>query len=251
MVTPQTEPTGWIAAQVRVTVFAAGGGWNPRPEAWTELGLAEAPTSARVKGETTEQGPELDNWLIVQTTASRIDFVYVPNPEVDDAIFLDVGPADEAGRRFADFLSPWLSGHCPEISRMALGIVARIPVRDRNEGYRRLGQFVPVQLDPEGSSDFLYQINRPRPSKAVPGMTVNRLTQWSVATVAQMAAELPVGPAAQAADIRFGEARHWCQAALDINNVPGPQPLPRGQVTALLDEFLALATEITGKGDVK
>ena len=50
----------------------------------------------------------------------------------------------------------------------------------RELGYRELGRFLPaVRLD-EDSSDFSYQINRPRRSTVIPELSVNRLSKWSV-----------------------------------------------------------------------
>ena len=71
------------------------------------------------------------------------------------------------------------------ISRLAFGTVAICPTSSRESGYRELSPYLPTfQLDAEGSSDFSYQINRPRQIAVdKKSCKVNRLGRWSVSAV--------------------------------------------------------------------
>ena len=64
---------------------------------------------------------------------------------------------------FAKVMNVWLKD-CPPIIRLAYGAVLLEPVSDRRAGYKRSyrGNILrPIQID-DSSSDFFYQINRPR-----------------------------------------------------------------------------------------
>jgi hypothetical protein len=244
-------PKEWVAAQVRVTAFGVGGAWDPPPQAWQELELGEAGSFTRSKGETIEQGAALGHWLVVQTGRSRLDFYHVPDPGSEDAHFGDIGEAREAADRVINFVAPWMRRSCPDIGRLALGLTARSPVPDVRTGYQILGSMLPVRIDPDGSSDFSYQINRPRDLISVPGMRVNRLSQWGVIQIGQLMADLTIRDGGASGEFQSGRSQHWCQAVLDINTAPSEQAIPRDKVPDVLAEFLGLALEIVEKGDIK
>jgi hypothetical protein len=120
------------------------------------------------------------------------------------------------------------------------------PVEDEKAGYRQLSTFLPFELDPD-SSDFSYQINRPRPSQALDDLEINRLCKWSVARIRSLRLTLGSGsPIAEAVDVLTA-----CRLEFDVNTSPkwGQKPLPSEALPALLDELHHLGQEIATEGD--
>jgi len=149
--------------------------------------------------------------------------------------------------RFDRILRKWLNED-RLFQRLALGVVVLAPVTDRLEGYRAVQPYLPaVKLSPETSSDFQYQINRPRISTVVTGLKVNRLSHWSVAVQRQ------IGFVGTLQGLHQAEAfeTYACRAALDVNSdADRTEPLPREHVSNLWQEFEGLAIELANGGDV-
>ena len=94
------------------------------------------------------------------------------------------------------------------------------------------------------SSDFLYQINRRRPSRVVDGITLNRLSKWSVQK-AQGVTVLGDGTV-ERQPIEFS-----CRTELDINSAPEhTDELPKACLQDLFIECVELADELAVRGDV-
>ena len=94
-----------------------------------------------------------------------------------------LGPAMEIVDAFSAIAEKWLTrDDLPAVARIAFGVVLEHPEADRQAGYRRLPDYVPVKVDPE-SSDFHYQINLPPVPSAtgIEGLSLNRLSKWGVA----------------------------------------------------------------------
>jgi len=122
-----------------------------------------------------------------------------------------------------------------------------LPVDDRPSGYRKLGSYLPgIQIDPEGSSDFLYQINRPRKARLnIPSLRINRLSNWSVSRI-------DIGGQFGAQTIELpGLEQYACRLELDINTAPDFQEiLVREQLRSTFEELVDLGKEIAARGDI-
>ena len=131
----------------------------------------------------------------------------------------------------------------------AFGAVLLRPVENRQAGYQQIAAYLPhVQLDPEGASDFLYQINRPRNSNSgIPDLRINRLSKWSIA--ASMESTFSFGSTSAA---HFPGPRHFaCRLELDINTVPDfRDELAREQLPQIFQELVDLGKEIAKAGDI-
>ncbi len=106
-----------------------------------------------------------------------------------------------------------------------------------------------VVIDPDGSSDLFYQINRPRPSATpIEGLRINRLTKWSVQIAQRLTVTLgPDGVVART----IGEEQA-CRLELDINTAPTfSGMLPVEHLEQLLREMIDLGREIAQQGDVR
>ena len=245
----------WRAGLLRVTAFLAREASLENRNLWTELGLGEPEIHEKKKGQVTDQGLVLDHWLTISSASSRIDWLYLPKPDVPEDVeefgFSDVGPFPEAVDKYVGLIDGWLERECPKLSRFALGATIRLPVSDRLEGYKQLSAYLPFKIDGERSSDFLYQINRHRKSAVVPDLTVNRLTQWSVAGLTGLAGQVMFSASGISPDLRKYGSSSACQAVLDINTDPENRTgFERKQVKALLDEFVLMAKEIVAEGDI-
>ena len=139
---------------------------------------------------------------------------------------------------FRDLALRWLGlENCPPLRRLAFGAILLKPVSDQQKGYETLDKHLPdVTVDPS-SSDFLYQINRRRPSTAVGGLPLNRLSKWSI----QQVQELMISPGD---GLTRRSETFACRLELDINSVPSKKPLPKDRLPALFEELVGLANEM-------
>jgi hypothetical protein len=93
---------------------------------------------------------------------------------------LTIGSIQDGLDSFLELMSRWFK-ISPPLRRLAFGAILALPVDDRKSGYELIGNYLAnVKLDPIGSSDFLYQINRLRNSQLISDLEINRLSKWSV-----------------------------------------------------------------------
>lgn len=125
-----------------------------------------------------------------------------------------------------------------------MGLVLLGPdYQDRASGYDSLQPFLPaVHLDGQ-SSDFMYRINRQRPSQ-VAATLVNRVSLWSVVRMLDVelgSAAMPVNKAEQ----------YRRRVALDINTAQEQDAeFDASMQSRLIHELLDLGLEISEKGDI-
>jgi hypothetical protein len=101
----------------------------------------------------------------------------MPEPEIRT-----LGPLDAVVDWFRTKAEKFIemSSRQPQ-NRIALGATLVSKVESREQGYSLLSEFLPFDLDPRGSSDFFYQINRPRVATVgTRSLGINRLSRWSV-----------------------------------------------------------------------
>lgn len=253
---PLLLPTAWEAEVLRVTAFpipaapARDYGW------WREL-VGEPPERSINRPRESslrEEGPFNGGILINEIQPLRIDWVLAPPQEegVEAVGFRFIGPFPQAVDAFLQLVTRWLDlTTCPDLLRLAFGAIVLHPVGTKVAGYQQLAAYLPsVQVDPEGSSDFLYQINRQRLSRTgVPGLMLNRLSKWSVATIQEVKFVVAQGAAGQV--ISGDIPAIACRLELDINTEAGRrEALPRDSLDRLLQELADLAIEIVSKGDI-
>jgi hypothetical protein len=95
--------------------------------------------------------------------------------------------------------------------------------------------------------DFIFQINRPYPSRQVKGIKMNSLVKWSVDRLQILTLALPAGGAAIGAQISTSatpQTEQFIAASVhfDVNNVPTQDPLQ--QPSSLLHEALVGVSEM-------
>lgn len=218
---PRFPLADWHAEQARLTVF-------PMPDAttrsaeWWQLVTETQPDETTMnpkKGSWLIQGAFDPGKLILRLEPDRIDWVLAPPERDSDELaavrdFPTLGPAMEMTNAFSAIVEKWLTrDDLPAVGRMAFGAVLMHPEADRQTGYQRLPDYVPVQVHPE-STDFFYQINLPpMPSTTgIEGLRLNRLSKWHVVAL-NLAALTFTEPAVQA---RLVRKRFALRLELDI-----------------------------------
>lgn len=251
--------SAWQVELLRLTAFISPAVEIGEPD-WWKVVVGEEPETKVSKakiGEHQQVGPFQGGRLILRIQPARVDWLFTlasefpqeesgtgTGTEADEGI---IGSFPACLDSFAPAMKRWLTT-CPPIQRLAFGAVLTQPVDDRKSGYRLIGAYLPFPLDAENSSDFNYQINRPRVSVSVPGLNINRLQRWSVALTQKM--QMTVSLPGKASWLPVGE-QHACRLELDINTSQQFEgEFSCDQLPAVLDELIQLGREIAEKGDV-
>lgn len=249
--------TAWEVETLRLTAFPVPASPARDHSWWSEL-IGEPPeivSNRPREGAKTEEGAFSTGRLINVVLPVRIDWLLVPSKEPGSTAEYSpsVGRLSELLEPFAQLMGRWLGLEtCPTLVRLALGAVVSHPAESRVAGYRQLAAYLPyVRLDPDNSSDFFYQINRPRIAQSgVTGLTLNRLSAWSVSFRQEMGIGIMLG-SSQLPHAVVGRQAYACRLQLDINTDQNrSEPLPRDSLGQLLEQLTGLAKEIVGGGDM-
>ena len=251
---PRPPLSDWHTQMLRLTAFpsevASIGEWPW----WAEL-VGQPPETKVLqprRGVQRYEGPFADGKLILNIKLGRIDWLFtaVEGPDMEAEGFSTVGALPDSLDTFRTLMIRWLELETsPAPIRLAFGCIVVQRVEDREAGYRQLATYLTsVQLAPEDSSDFLYQINRPRPSTSgIKGLQVNRLSKWSVAVLRSGM----VAIRGRSADLMPGPECFACRLELDINTAADYQDeLPSSGLVRVFEELVDLAMEIAQQGDV-
>ncbi len=254
---PWTETGGigplWASQSWRLTAFLSSVAPPSEQDWWTRIIGQEPDTrSASPKqGLRQEQGAYSNGTLILSTQPGRVDWLYsseVPGdaPTSDDRRTL--GPVAESLERFRAVALPWLMDS-PHIVRLAVGAVLQRPAIGRDDAYRLIMEMVPgLRLDSPGCSDFVYQINRPRPSKTVPERAINRLSKWSANAVQVVQFDMML---ADPSIHLISQPTFSAQLELDLStSAPEKSDLELADLPPLFEELVTLGLEIAVSGDI-
>jgi hypothetical protein len=220
--------------------------------------VAGAPSAEQILSKKKQQYVEVGDFhdhrlrLVVQPFRLHwlLEAVIPAEDEVMKAASIGLFP--NAIGHFVEGINRWFSlGTCPPLRRLAFGGVLFQPVEGRETGYGKLNDYLhSVTLDPNGSSDFLYQINRPRTgASGVEGIGVNRLTKWSVGAFEQVVLAL----GAPTVDVRATSKGKSFALRLeyDINTVHEFEGvLAKDKLPTILNGLVDLAKEIAVSGDI-
>ncbi len=243
----------WQAESLRLTAFPRETEQQQEPGAWAELIKTDPETrqSRPLEGSLLEAGPYEGGWLTLEATPVRVDWrlsVKLERDRLPDKLST-LGRFDETREKFKALMKRWLKT-TPRLNRLAFGAALLMPVKDRVDGYRRLSGFLPkLEIDPEGSTELLYRINRRRMSRSgKQGLEINRLSTWAVISVGHIL--LQISPGGSQISER-GEKLNACRLEVDINTAPELRGgLSKTALPKLFQELVDLATEIAKEGDV-
>lgn len=244
----------WQVEVLRFTVFTEASGGVGERDYWKEVVGVEPDRRVESRGTGTrlDEGAYRETHLILSQALGRIDWLLAPVPSEETEV-ATIGSLTNAQEVLRTLMERFVSIG-PGAVRLAWGTTLLLPVRDRILGYEQLGAYMPsVQIDPQHSSDFLYQINRRRNSQY--GGAINRLSKWSVASIQKLQFQLQI-PVMQAGSVMgtssaLGPEVYACRLELDVNTVPEPEmKISREEVLKRFIELSDAGLEIARDGDI-
>jgi len=245
----------WLVEHVRITafrypgvVFDARAQWsafskNPVEEITEKPGVQVSRLEGSLGG----------GRLVLSVDPQRIDWNLIPQPAetlpVPDVVFPTIGSRPEATSGFLSAGAAWLSsGDCPRLVRLAHGCVFLRPFDERAKAYKFLAAKLPTIEVDENSTDFAYQVNRPRLSKVVDGLHLNRLSKWA-------AIRIRVGVVSTGSEsLKYPVIGEQVATRLEVDISTAAEradDIPRQLHVGLLDELVELGNEIANNGDVR
>lgn len=232
----------WLTLGVRLSVFPASP-WEAPDDLWEQVVGAspEAVQSQPKQHLQTQGGPWEGGALQVTVTPALVVWagavLATDNglPAVENWRVEDVLP------KFKEITRVWLTSVDFGITRIGFGLHTLLLAPDRSAAYELLNDLVQsVEIDPEHTSDFSYQINRPVPSRVLSNdARMNRLMKWSApmfrvgAMQVTTAGLVQVGPTI--GDVYVGLEND--------TNTPADrvEPLDKALLGAIYDELVELA----------
>jgi hypothetical protein len=245
----------WEVESLRVTAFPTQNA-EVKPDDWWQVVTGTEAETQLVQaklGEKRFQGNFAGGQLTLRVQPGRIDWflgraVNAEQQAIGEMIST-VGRFDETCSRFTELVERWLP-ISPPLHRIAFGGAILLPVADRVTGYKRLVPYLPsVKIDPVGSRDLLYRINRPRMSQTgIKDLQLNRLSTWAVGSFEFKALSISGG---QTSIVTPGERTFVCKVDIDINTAAefSGEFVP-DQLRETLNELVQLGNEIIEKGDI-
>jgi len=201
-----------------------------------------------------EEGPWNGGSLVLSAALDRFDWsLQASEQTTGEEPPLSIGAFDPLSDELNRLIAGWFAS-CSNCSRLAFAGSLLLPVTSVLGGYKVLSELLKtVRIDAEGSSELMYQINRPRPSKlGIEGLRINRISRWSVIRVQRVTTSFALmggepGPQTfQELDPLF-----FCKLDFDVNTSPHfSEGLPRDRLPELMTELLCLAKEICTNGDI-
>jgi hypothetical protein len=249
-------PREWQAALVRTTGFPSPDAQISEPKWWNDVvGIPSETRIQRFGGAMlTEEGTVKGGKLALNFQPDRVEWVFgapVPSePTLEDLPVL--GPFTTASRVLSEVSLKWLEA-APPLRRLAFGAVLVQQATNIGDALRLLSKYLgSVTIDPAGTADFSYSVNRPRPSTSgIQGLTINRISKWTAGVYQAIQVNVSPGRSGTPTTHRLGPGYTACLLELDINTSPDFRTdLPAHMLLALHGELVNLANEICEKGDV-
>jgi hypothetical protein len=244
----------WKVQLLRVTLFVSPDA-DPSFEALSWAGLTGAkPESVQNKaGDEREEGPFLGGRLLLQKQPRRVDLYHArtvsDEEEAEDPVATlgELEPAFESVRGVVSKLLESLRTCCV---RIALGTDMVQPVETVQAAYKTLVNHIrSATFSLEGAQEWLYQVNRPRESKVLKPLVVNRLTRWHASSWQAVRFQVVVGTGPEAR--AYGPTRIGAVVSTDVSTqADRGDPLPGGSLLPLLEELRGLTVEIRDRGDI-
>ncbi len=252
---PRLSIEDWQVENIRLTIFPSA---QPDEQTWwadivgrpsDNIFLQQRPRIRR------EEGIFEKGRLVLATSADRIDWLFVINlgGQQDEKGIFTIGNFPECLERFTIIMEKWFNlGTCPPTKRLAFGAVLLYPVESQQKGQQQISAFLPgLKLDLDDSSDFIYQINRPKESKiGIPEFKINRLSVWSVTNLVVAEGKISISPPS-ARQFPVTECP-VCRLVLDINTMHDFKgEISQEQIPMLFTELVTLGKEIAERGDIR
>jgi hypothetical protein len=243
----------WDTGLLRVTAFCL----NP-PDLgsirWWDNVVGKPAETRQVRpglGQLIEQGSFDERSLQLGVNLARVDWIMIPKPSEESETFGSLGNFAQAATTFRELISKWFAEPL-SLNRIAFGASLFIHTKDQHEAIQQIKSMLPsLRSDLNEVQDFIFQINRPKPSVALPELgSINRIARWQVVLRQTLVANLlpqvqpPVSTSQQTA----------ANLELDINTPAlsdTKKELPREKLSTVLEELSDNALEIALKGDIQ
>lgn len=250
----RTFAQGWRVEALRMTGFAAELIKDQEHlQLWSNI-TGESPEK-RVqnlkRAVLHEEGPFKNGMLILEIQQIRMDLLYTAHvgdlTESKETPTLGLfGEIISDFEQLADKL--FSSESFPPLQRIAFGFILANPVKDRKEGYRKLANFLPFAIDAENSSDFFYQINRPRvinlPTEKI---DINRLSKWSVAGYEMIAVQIKP----ELRPLSSSSPLYVIRLEVDINTTQNfTGSFNKKALLTIFKKLIDFGVELSEKGDI-
>ena len=243
--------TDWKVQSLRLTAFLSPSARVGEQDWWTMLtgDIPDSKISQPKIGVQKQEGKfkneKVDGQLVLTVQPSRIDWQLI-SLEVPDSGFPAIGLFAESVESFSELIVQWLH-NAPSIQRLAFGAILNQSTASSQEGYEKLSKYLTFDLDKD-SSEFLYQINRPRKSQNLNlDLIINRLSRWSV----NLLAGLILSPNEMSGySLRLPDFA--LSLELDINTAADfSGELHPYKLSEIFQELVKLGQEVANKGDIK
>ncbi len=251
----QPDTTQWMALSLRLTAFPSPSTPINSSDWWATIvgDLPESQENNPKVGKKRETGSFENGNLVLAIQPGRIDWSFTSPKDHQ----LDLPTSQEDLMNLQPMLNSFLriTNHwleiAPPLLRIAFGTHLGIPVGSREDGYNRIAKYLKpyVELDTKNSSEFFYQINRPRVSASIPTVKLNRLSKWSVSVAST--GEIMILQGEKLARGTMDREFFSCHLELDINTASdNTNELEHQSLLAVFAELVQLGQEIAEKGDI-
>jgi hypothetical protein len=245
-VVPEKLSRPWLAHVIRLSAFPVAP-WVAPADLWERVAGQPPETDQSQPRQLVrlQSGPWQEAVLQVAVNPLRIDWVAVPATRTDGSLGPDHRGIADMLPKFLETTRPWLTSTDFPIKRIALGLHGLLFADTKIAAYQVLQELLPdIKIDAERSSDFVYQINHPIPSRA--SVLLNRLTKWSSLAIQAIVMETS---GAGSASVPVG---HYASLECDHNTPAEHQePLDPSLLGAIYDELAELACQNFEAGEIR
>ena len=217
-------------------------------------GLPEQVAERPAQNTIIAEGPYRGGRLAMVCAPNRVDWHMRATPASPGSPLEDpntVGMLPDLRPVAEELASGWLKAG-PDVTRLAFGLALVMPATGLSDAYGKLSSMLSdINLNFSGATDFLYQINRRRPSRQSGGIAINRISRWSISqsNTVEFAVEA-VGNSASTtstSDVQFAS-----RLELDINTASrSASAISKDTATKLFNELISSGIEIAEKGDIE
>jgi hypothetical protein len=241
----------WTAETLRLSLFFPNPVKVSLADWKTITGQDEPQTIQNTAARRSLIGPFLDGVLQVNAIGPRIDCVLLPKSPtetVEEGYIPQVGPLAATCAAFMDATKPWIESVQEPVHRMAVAGAALARCANLQDAYTKLlGMLQSVKGDPVRMRELVFRINWPVSSQKMQGLSLNRITVWSVLQV-QLQLMVQTG---QATVINETPATQVIRLEFDHNtDADRAEPFDRPILVPIYEELVALALENAEKGEV-
>jgi hypothetical protein len=194
-----------------------------------------------------EFGKINENHLFVTQQTARFDIIYAMHPDkmALTGALVTIGAYEGTAQFLSSIVKNWLK-IAPTVGRLAYAPNVVYPAPSHEASYELLQKLLPrLPIDPVNSAGMLWQINRPRRSKVLPELVINRLTKWSAIKTEHV--QMPLQ--AKGEIVPSGSPIFAARIEIDVNTEP-TIPIPAESLQSLFDELRTIAEELMQSGDI-